>query len=246
MTVIGIIPARYASSRLPGKMLLPILGKSLLQRTYECAKHSTKLDRLIIATDDKRIYDHGKSFGAECYMTAIECLNGTERLVDAIKRYPELQKGEIFVNIQGDRPCLPSRSIDATVDALLKCSLDVMTTPIVKIFNREDIDNPASVKCVLDKHGYALYFSRTAIPYPKPTMPCYKHLGLYAYRKDFLMQYVELADTPLQLQEDLEQLKVLEHGFRIKTVEVDEVDLSVDVPEDIDKVEQWLRQKISP
>jgi 3-deoxy-manno-octulosonate cytidylyltransferase (CMP-KDO synthetase) len=240
MSVIGIIPARFASSRFPAKMLAPIQGKTLLQRTYESAKKATCLDTLVIATDDQRIFEHAQSFGALSVMTKIECLNGTERLVDAINKSPELAKGTIFVNIQGDRPCLPVSSIEKLVFALQQNRDDVMATPIAKITDEAEIQNPASVKCVIDSLGYALYFSRAPIPYSKTKRACYKHVGIYAYRKDFLLKYVTLADTPLQLQEDLEQLKVLEHGYRIKTVEIQEDDLSVDYPEDIYKVEKWL------
>ena len=240
MLVIGVIPARYQSSRFPAKMLAPIMGKSLIQRTYESAKKCSSLDRLVIATDHELIYEHAKNFGAEVYMTAVECLNGTERLVDAIRRNPELQDGEIFVNIQGDRPCLSASSIDEIVLALKNNPQELMATPVVKIFDSHEIENPGSVKCVLDKNGYALYFSRLPIPYSKTSPQCYKHVGIYAFRKDFLLKYVELPDTPLQLQEDLEQLKVLEHGFRIKTVEISEDDLSVDYLDDINKVEKWL------
>ena len=246
MTVIGIIPARYKSSRFPAKMLAPILGKSLLQRTYECAKKSKTLHRLVIAVDDERVFEHAKSFGAECVMTSVDCLNGTVRLVDAIQGNPELQKADIYVNIQGDRPCLCPYSIDKIVLALTDNPHDVMATPITQIVDLNEIENPANVKCVLDKNGYALYFSRRPIPFSKEAAFCYKHVGIYAFRKDFLMQYVELADTPLQLIEDLEQLKVLEHGFRIRTVEIGEEDLSVDYPDDIYKVEKWLcKQNIS-
>jgi 3-deoxy-manno-octulosonate cytidylyltransferase (CMP-KDO synthetase) len=241
MTVIGIIPARYQSSRFPAKMLAMINGKTLIQRTYESAKQCSMLDRLVVATDDKRIYDHVKEFGGNVYMTSIECFNGTERLVDAIKRYPELQKGEIFVNIQGDRPCISTRSINRVVETLQKSPQDGMSTLVVAIDDQTEIASPACVKCVFDKFGYALYFSRLPIPYAKKPSFCYKHVGIYAFRKDFLLQYAELPDTPLQLQEDLEQLKVLEHGFRIKTCIIeDESDPSVDYPEDIKIVEQYL------
>ncbi|MDB6082071.1 MAG: kdsB [Chlamydiia bacterium] len=241
MTVIGIIPARYLSSRFPGKMLAMINGTSLIQRTYESAKKASKLDRLIVATDDERIYEHVKSFGGEVCMTSIDCQNGTERLVDAFKRHPELQTGEIYVNIQGDRPCIPAHSIDGIIDALIASPHDVMATPIVKTEDLEEIMNPASVKCIIDKNNYALYFSRHPIPYTKASPSCFKHVGIYAFRKEFLLQFAELSDTPLQLHEDLEQLKALEHGFRIKTVTLEnEVDLSVDFPDDIQKVEKWL------
>ncbi len=227
-------------------MLAPILGKTLLQRTYECAKEAKTLKRLVIATDDERILEHAKSFGAECYMTSVDCLNGTVRLVDAIKTYPELSTGDIYVGIQGDRPCIHYTAIDKIVNALIDHPHDVMATPITQISNSCEIENPASVKCVLDRNGYALYFSRRPIPYSKDGAACFKHVGIYAFRKDFLLKYVELSDTPLQLMEDLEQLKVLEHGFRIKTVQIGEEDPSVDYPDDIHKVEKWLcKQNIS-
>ena len=167
MTVIGIIPARYQSSRFPAKMLAPILGKTLLQRTYECAKACPLLDRLIIAVDNEEVYQHAKGFGAEVCMTDPACANGTERLVDAITRNSDLAKADIVVNIQGDRPCLDPTSISKIVAALQANPHDLMSTPIVSITQEEEILNPASVKCVIDNNGYALYFSRTAIPYSK-------------------------------------------------------------------------------
>src|SRR6185295_14218930 len=211
MKVIGIIPARFQSSRFPAKMLHPLLGTSLLQRTYECSKKSKTLDQLVIATDDMRIFEHAKSFGADVVMTSIDCLNGTERLVDAITRHPELADGDIYVNIQGDRPCLPAQTIDALVDALRKNPTDLLSTPLSEINDPEELLNPSSVKCVVDKNGYALYFSRAPISYSKTGRGTfYKHVGLYAFRKDFLFEYTRLENTPLMLQEDLEQLKVLE------------------------------------
>jgi 3-deoxy-manno-octulosonate cytidylyltransferase (CMP-KDO synthetase) len=240
MTVLAVIPARFQSSRFPGKMLANILGKSLIQRTYESSKECLLIDKLIVATDDERIFDHVKSFGGDVVMTSIDCLNGTYRIVDALKRYPELTQYNIVVNIQGDRPCIPAQSIEEVVKALKSNPHDVMATPVVRIEDPEEVQNPASVKCVLDKNGYALYFSRSPIPHTKTQAPYYKHIGLYAYTKDFLLEYAELHDTPLQLNEDLEQLKVLEHGYRIKTVEIKEVDLSVDYLEDITKVEKYL------
>jgi 3-deoxy-manno-octulosonate cytidylyltransferase (CMP-KDO synthetase) len=241
MKVIGIIPARFQSSRFPGKMLAPILGKSVVQRTYESAKGAKSLDKLVIATDDIRILNHAKEFGAPCFMTSDNLTNGTERLVEAYKKYPELQDGDIFVNVQGDRPCVSTSSIDAIVEALKNHPEDVLTTPIVKIDNPEEVANTASVKCVFDTLGYALYFSRMAIPFQKTSHPYYKHIGIYALRKEFLLKYATLPDTPLQKAEDLEHLKVLEHGFKIRIVIIDhEIDLSVDYPSDIQKVEKWL------
>lgn len=243
MTVLAIIPARFQSSRFPGKMLANISGKSLIQRTYESSKQCTLIDKLVVATDDVRIYDHVKGFGGEVVMTSLSCINGTYRTVDALNRYPELASYSIILTIQGDRPCIPSNSIEEVIKALKNNPDDVMATPVVKIEDPEEIKNPASVKCVLDKNGYALYFSRSPIPHSPTKAPYYKHIGLYGFRKDFLLEYATLEDTPLQLQEDLEQLKVLEHGYRIKTVEIQDVDLSVDLLEDITKVEQYLCRK---
>jgi 3-deoxy-manno-octulosonate cytidylyltransferase (CMP-KDO synthetase) len=241
MKVIGIIPARFQSSRFPGKMLAPILGKSVIQRTYESAKCSKSFDKLVIATDDLRIYNHAKEFGAPCFITSATLNNGTERLVEAYKKYPELRDGDILVNVQGDRPCVTPASIDAIVDALKSHPEDVIATPVVKIESPEEVANTASVKCVFDRFGYALYFSRSPIPFQKNSHPFYKHIGVYAFRKEFLLQYATLPDTPLQQAEDLEHLKVLEHGYKIRIVVIDhEIDLSVDYPSDIKKVEKWL------
>ena len=242
MTVIGIIPARYASSRFPGKMLAPIMGKTLIQRTYESAKRAKTLTQLIVATDDERIYQHVQSFGGEVYMTSIDCPNGTIRLVDAINRNPQLTQADIFVNIQGDRPCISPSAIDQIVTALIDHPDEIMATPVVKTSDLEEIQNPATVKCVRDLQGYALYFSRHILPYTKGKPTCYKHIGIYAFRRDFLKLYAQLQETPLQQHEDLEQLKVLEHGYRIKTIEVTECDLSVDYPDDVAIVEQYLAQ----
>jgi 3-deoxy-manno-octulosonate cytidylyltransferase (CMP-KDO synthetase) len=242
MTVIGIIPARYASTRFPGKMLAPIMGKTLLQRTYESAQQAKTVNRLIVATDDDRIYQHVQGFGGEVCMTSTECSNGTLRLVDAMNRYPELAQGDIFVNIQGDRPCISPGAIDQLVTTLVDYPHEMMATLVVKIHKPEEVRSPATVKCVRDLQGYALYFSRQTIPHTMGSTLYYKHIGVYAFRRDFLQLYAQLAETPLQQQEDLEQLKVLEHGYRIKTLEVIESDLSVDYPHDIATVEQHLVQ----
>jgi len=247
MGAIGIIPARYASSRFPGKVLAPISGISLLERTYKSAQRAKKLSRLVIATDDDRVYAHAKGFGAEVYMTSTDCRNGSDRIVDAIRRNPELGKADIILNIQGDRPCVTANSIDCLVDALESHPDDLVATPVCTISDPEEVKNPASVKCVFDRRGYALYFSRAIIPWSKEKISYFKHIGLYAYRKDFLMRYAELEATPLQQHEDLEQLKILEHGYPIRVVPIEyEIDLSVDYPKDIEKVELWLcKQNIS-
>ena len=223
MKVIGIIPARFKSSRFPAKMLHPILGVSLLQRTYESALGSKTLDSLIIATDDKSIFEHAAHFGAPVIMTSVDCLNGTERLVDAIERTPEIADGDIYVNIQGDRPVVPGTTIDAIVDVLKRHPHDPMSTALSEIDDPTELYDPSTVKCVVDQQGYALYFSRAPIPWARDDFPgqmpeqsCYfRHIGLYAYRGHFLKTYPTLAEPPIEQLERLEQLRVLYHGYKI-------------------------------
>ena len=245
--VTGIIPARYASTRFPAKLLASIAGKSLLQRTYESAKKCQALDLLCIATDDERIAKHAKSFGAPVFMTSTSCQNGTERMIEAMNKYPELAKSDIYVNIQGDEPCIPASSIEKVIQVLKDHPKVGMSSAKMPIKTLDDLYNPAVVKCVTGINENALYFSRSCIPGSKDKniqndMLCnfYKHIGLYAFRKEFLLLYGTLPTTPLQKLEDLEMLKVLENGYSIKLIEVQETSLSVDIPEDIQKVEQWL------
>lgn len=241
--VLAVIPARFGSTRFPGKPLSLIQGKTLIQRTYENALICPILDRIVIATDDPRIFDHARGFGAEVIMTDPAHPNGTERIAEVLAKIQH--DSDIIVNIQGDEPCLHPKVILALVDALVQNPEAPMSTVITPLKNREDALNPSIVKCVIDQKGRALYFSRQLIPGNKEIQytanaPYYSHIGLYAYRKDFLFQYLTLSPTPLQLAEDLEQLKVLEHGYLIQTATVDHVNLGVDTPEDIHKVESYL------
>jgi 3-deoxy-manno-octulosonate cytidylyltransferase (CMP-KDO synthetase) len=243
--IIGMIPARYASTRFPGKILAPIAGKTLIQRTYENAKRCTLLHKLIVATDDMRIYSHVKDFGGEVVMTSPTCATGSDRLVEALKNNLQFNDASIIVNIQGDEPCLDPEVIHKVTEALLADPIAVMSTAVVKIDNAEDAANPSVVKCVMDKQNNALYFTRALLPAGhtlkmRPGINYYRHMGVYCFRKHFLMQYADLPPSPLQLAEDLEQLKILEHGFRIKVAIVDDFSIGVDTPEDIKKVEQWL------
>lgn len=244
-SILGIIPARYASTRFPGKILAPIAGKTLIQRTYENAKRCSLLDSLVVATDDSRIYDHVQSFGGHVVMTSLACPTGTDRLVDALKNHAHLDTAEYIINIQGDEPCLSPEVTQKVIEALLSDPIAVMSTPVVPLTNEEEANHPCIVKCVIDSNGNALYFSRSLIPAGHtqkmvPGVTYYRHMGVYGFRRDFLMRYAELPETPLQRAENLEQLKVLEHGFRIKVAIVDSFSIGVDQPEDIFKVEQWL------
>ncbi len=243
--IIGIIPARYDSTRLPGKLLLSILGKSLLQRTYENAQQAKRLDQIFVAAHDECLFEHVKSFGGQVIRTHANCLNGTERTAIALEAHPELKKADVIIIIQGDEPCISPECIDAVALALLNDPLASMSTAVTRIVSEEEALSPAVVKCVMDKHQNALYFSRQLIPSNKtntykPDYTYFRHIGIYAFRPAFLLEFTKLSATPLQLEEDLEQLKVLEHGYRIKVAETTTFSIGVDVPEDIQKVEQWL------
>lgn len=245
---IGIIPARYGSTRFPGKPLALIAGKSLIQRTYESAKSCPLFSSLVVATDDNRIFDHVKDFGGDVVMTSTNCPTGTDRLVDVIKNHSRFSDAALIVNIQGDEPCLEAEVIRKIIAILSADATANMSTAVVKIKSEEEAYNPSVVKCVMDQQQNALYFSRALIPHGRDgrfrrEISYYHHLGIYAYRRDFLMKYHELAQTPLQLAEDLEQLKVLEQGYRIKVAVVESHSIGVDTPEDIKRVEELLCRK---
>jgi 3-deoxy-manno-octulosonate cytidylyltransferase (CMP-KDO synthetase) len=243
--IIGIIPARFASSRFPGKPLALIQGKSLIQRTYESAARCTTLEKLLVATDDSRIYDHVTSFGGEARMTSLECPTGTDRLAEVARGEPTWADDTILINIQGDEPCVDPQILDKLAEALIQDPEAAASTPIMKIKEEAQAFNPSLPKCVIDYKGYALYFSRHLIPAGftstfRPEITYWRHLGLYGYRKHFLLRYTSLPSTPLQQAEDLEQLKILEYGYKIKTVPVDIESFEINHPEDIKKMEQHL------
>lgn len=244
-TVVAIIPARYGSTRFPGKILASIRGKTLIQRTYENAARCSLLDQIIIATDDNRIYDHVTSFGGKAVMSPVDCATGSDRLAYVVDQSPILQKASVIVNIQGDEPCIDPSVTTSIINILQNDHTAQMSTAVVPIETEEEAANPSDVKCVLDLYGNVLYFSRSLIPgslckaYRSNTI-YYKHLGIYAYRPQFLLTYRDLPMTPLQQAEDLEQLKVLEHGYKIKAAIVNNASVGVNTPEDIKKVEQEI------
>ncbi|QQS10022.1 MAG: 3-deoxy-manno-octulosonate cytidylyltransferase [Phycisphaerales bacterium] len=226
--IVGLIPARLASSRFPEKVLAKKTGKPLIQHVVESARRSATLSRIVVATDHPRIEEAVRSFGGECVMTSAEHPNGTSRLAEAAERLA-LGASDIVVNIQGDEPEIDPGVIDAAVARLIEQRTEVATVAS-PFAHDEDAANPNIVKVVLSREGHALYFSRSLIPYPRnkgggggagegsnavaPTQPL-KHIGLYVYRVSFLRHYVALPPTPLEQTEFLEQLRVLEHGYRI-------------------------------
>jgi len=243
--VFGVIPARYESSRFPGKPLKEIIeGKSLIRLTYENALQSECFDDLFVATDNQEIYDHVKTFG-HVIMTSSECETGTDRIKEAVMEKNLGNDDSIIVNVQGDTPCIEPDVIKQVVDALKDHPEDLMATPVVPTKTEEEALSPSVVKCVMDLEGNALYFSRALIPSGtySPDGLYYHHLGIYAFRRKFLYRYSELPPTPLMQREKLEQLKVLENGYRIRVVIVESESFGVDTPEDVKKMKERLCKK---
>ncbi len=244
--VVGIIPARYASTRLPGKALKPILGISMIQRVYERSIQSKCLNEVYIATDDMRIADVVKAFGGHTIMTSPDCQSGTDRAAEAVRTI----EADIVVNIQGDQPFIDPLMIDEGVQPLLDDDSLKICTLMHPILKDEDLQDPGVVKIVADLQWNALYSSRSLIPYPNTDIShtVYEHIGLYVYRKDFLLHLSSLPPTPLERIESLEQLRVLEHGYRLRVVETQTRDnefhgFSVDTEQDILRAEAMLRER---
>ncbi|WP_027339486.1 3-deoxy-manno-octulosonate cytidylyltransferase [Halonatronum saccharophilum] len=238
MEVVAIIPARYDSTRLPGKPLKVIGDKTMIEHVYQRAAEANKVDRVIVATDDKRIYDTVQSFGGEVKMTSKDHKTGTDRLAEVAQDLSV----DIIINVQGDEPLIDPNTIDRAVTPLLEDSKIKMGTLKYKINDKEELNNPNIVKVVTDKEGFALYFSRSLIPYPREDKEInyYKHIGLYVYRREFLLDYSKLKRTSLEQTESLEQLRVLENGYKIKVVETDHQSIGVDTKEDLEKVRKLV------
>jgi 3-deoxy-manno-octulosonate cytidylyltransferase (CMP-KDO synthetase) len=253
-SAVGLIPARYGSRRLPGKPLADLQGKPLLYYVYQRAKQARSLDNVWIATDDDRIAEAAKGFGAPVVMTGSGHRSGTDRIAEAVRE----MSCEIVVNIQGDEPLLDSGSIDQVVDLLKEDSVADMATLKCLVQDVEELLNPNVVKVVTDRKNHALYFSRSPIPYgrvpqthpsdlrnklsihPELLRHSYRHIGIYAYRYDFLMRLTRLAPTPLEQLEDLEQLRALESGAKIK-VGVCRVPIhGIDTPEDLERIRKLV------
>ena len=233
--ILGVIPARFASSRFPGKVLAQIASKSMLQRVYERASLARYLTATIIATDDERIYDAARSFGARVVMTRADHVSGTDRVAEAASA----ENAELVVNIQGDEPLIEPAAIDAAILPLAHDPGIVMGTLKKAIEDPREVTDPNVVKVVTDRNGDAIYFSRCPIPFERgPARPGthFKHIGLYVYRRDFLLEYSALPVGPLEQAERLEQLRAIENGYRIRVVETEFESLGVDTPEDLERV----------
>lgn len=242
LKIVGIIPARYKSRRFPGKPLADIDGKPLIEWTYRQAKKAKILEKVIVATDDRRIFRTVEGFGGKACLTSAKHKSGTDRIAEVVRKLKIPQTG-IVVNIQGDEPLLAPITISQLIRPLLKDKTVDMSTMSYRIRNKEEIENPNIVKVTTDKEGYALYFSRSCIPYPETRGEFFKHLGIYAYRTKFLLKFAGLMPTELEKRERLEQLRALENGYRIKVVESQFDPVEVDTPEDIKKVLKELKKK---
>ena len=241
MRTLCVIPARYASTRLPGKPLADICGKPMICRVLERASRAQKPEKVIVATDDERIYNAVRAEGGEALLTRADHPTGTDRLAEVAEAYPEV---DLIVNVQGDEPLIEPSVID---DLIAPFEMDEnlpMATVMVRMEDAAEQLNPNNVKVIVDKLGYALYFSRSLVPYPRAAAgPVYKHIGIYAYRRDFLLRYARLEPTPLEKAESLEQLRALENGYGIRVLETDCRFVGVDTSEDLALVNKIYREQ---
>ena len=241
MKVLCVIPARYASTRLPGKPLKDIAGKPMICRVYDRAVQAQKVADTVVATDDERILAAVEAHGGRAMMTRADHPTGTDRLAEVAAAFPAV---DLIVNVQGDEPLIEPGLIDELVTAFEEDAALQMATVKTRMDDSEEIANPNNVKVVTDKQGYALYFSRSVLPYPRNAgCPVYKHIGIYAYKRDFLLNYAKMPATPLEQSESLEQLRALENGYRIKVVETTAKFVGVDTAEDLAKVNEIYRAK---
>jgi len=253
--IIAIIPARYAATRFPGKPLIEILGKPMIQYVYEQAARCKLIQRIIVATDDKRIFQRVKEFGGEVMMTSSRHISGSDRVAEVAEKVD----ADIIVNVQGDEPLLEPKMVNQVIELLLEDQSYQVSSLKYPIQSIDELLSHQVVKVVTDKQGSALYFSRSPIPYfkskegyissieqllnehPNLIKKYFKHIGIYAYRKAFLQLYARLKPTPLELMEGLEQLRILENGYKIKIGKSKYFTIGVDTPEDLEMIVHTLR-----
>ncbi len=239
MSALVVIPARYGAVRFPGKPLALLRGKPVIQHVYEQASHAKRADEVVIATDDARIMDAAERFKGRAVMTSAAARSGTDRVAEVARQ----REAKVIVNVQGDEPLIRPEMIDQLIEFLDRHQAVPMASLMTRL-KPEDANNPNVVKAVVDRDGFALYFSRAPIPHVRekngvaPVM--WKHLGIYGYQRNFLLRFPSLEPTPLEQSEQLEQLRALEHGFRIKLLETAHETVGVDTPEDLRKVEAML------
>ena len=235
MKTICIIPARYASTRLPGKPLRLIAGMPMICRVFDRAARATRVDATVVATDDQRIFDAVVDHGGQAVMTRADHSTGTDRLAEAVGNFPD---AELIVNVQGDEPLINPKLIDDLIALFDGDDQLNMATVAIELTEPSEINNPNNVKVVMDRNNYALYFSRAAIPFERnagKSRIC-KHIGIYAYRKQFLLEYAKMSPTPLEQSESLEQLRALENGHKIKVLLSNDRFIGVDTEEDLAEV----------
>lgn len=236
LQILAVIPARYQSQRFPGKPLITVGDRPMVQRVYEAATSCAAFSRVIVATESEQIANCVRGFGGEAELTSATHKTGTDRIAEVSARHPEYS---VVVNVQGDQPFVRAHMLKQLVTPYLDADgqqeMPEMTTLACPLDIENDLDNPNVAKVICDRHGYALYFSRSPIPYFRQQIkaPVYHHLGLYAFRADFLSQYTELAATPLEQCESLEQLRVLEHGYRIRVCLTETAIIEINTPQDL-------------
>ena len=238
-----IIPARYGSSRLEGKPLIEVLGKPIIQWVYEKAKMAKLADIIIVATDDERIYNAVKNFGGNVEMTSVNHKCGSDRIREVVERHPEIS---YIVNLQGDEPLIEPASIDEVIKHVKNDETTDISTLVRLLSDENEINNPNLVKCVRDLNGFALYFSRSKIPYERNCgiAEFWGHLGIYGYKRNALLKMTSLPQSPLERTESLEQLRALENGMRIKTSVVDFVPVGIDTADDLEKFKSIVASKL--
>ncbi len=235
-----IIPARYDSTRLKGKPLIEVKDKPIIQWVWEKAVMANLADRVIIATDNQQILETAESFGAEAEMTMDTHTSGSDRIAEVVQNHPEIS---FIVNLQGDEPLITPDSIDEVIKGVKNDGADIST--LIRILeDKKEIDNPNCVKCVVDNNGYALYFSRSKIPYERNEgfAKIYGHLGIYGYKRESLIKMTQMEQSVLELAESLEQLRALQAGMKIKTFVVDFTPIGIDTADDLKQFEKIVQQ----
>lgn len=256
MSIVAVIPARYGSTRFPGKLLADLCGKPLIAHTIERAREAALVDDVLVATDDERIAQAALACGARGVMTSPDCASGTDRIAQAIAALPE---AEIVVNVQGDEPLMAPETIDATIVALRDDPDCAVATAMIRILSEADYRDAHVVKALPAPDGRALYFSRSPVPSNahwrsresvlatlgggRAFFWGFKHFGLYVYRREALLRFVELAPSPLEIAENLEQLRFLENGMRIRIIETEHDSIGVDTPEDLEAAQREMRER---